>query len=329
MRPWTDEDWARLRTLEGLGLVLVATCAPDHAREWAGCGSPGKVPIDLATGRHMRDWTGRRGTVDGVDLDALRRVQEARARYGLAPYGIGAVTGRRLVDGRCLVALDVDGERGVAEAQRLLGGSRALTLTYRTGGGGWRLLYGAKEPPPNRGDDGGHQGLALCSDGRHVVLPPSGHASGGRYRWAGPMVEIADLPESLRAWAEERPSVAAAHTTVIPAAPARAAAEVDRDLRLYGVPESLRRALAAPYSGPDRSGYWWALTQRLLAYHVPNELIAEASRVGEWGYGAAYRDPGRGEKWLAATLGRAHAQRQLEVDRFLSRGRGADLEAGA
>ena len=36
MRPWAEVDWDRLGTLEGMGMVLVPLCAPDHQREWAG-----------------------------------------------------------------------------------------------------------------------------------------------------------------------------------------------------------------------------------------------------------------------------------------------------
>ena len=317
MEAWAAADWDRLRALEDLGMVLVATCAPDHAREWAGCGSPGKVPIDLATGRHMRDWTARQGTLPGVHLDAFRRIQESRAaRRGVLPFGVGVLTGRPLTDGRRLVALDIDGEGGVAAVRRLLGPARAPTLTYCTGSGGWRLLYGATGEVPSRNDDGGHQGIALCADGRQVVLPPSGHVSGRPYRWWGsPLQEIVDLPESLRAWAAERPALSASkHThTVMPLGPVRPAGDVDRDLRLRGVPDSLRQAVAAPYTGPDRSGHAWALTQRLLGYSVPDALLTEAARVPEWGYGAAYRDPSRGDGWWASTLAQAHAVRAAEV----------------
>lgn len=186
--PWTDADWARLRTMEGLGMVLIATCAPDHVREYPDCRKPGKVPIDLATGRHMRDWTAQQGTATGVDLDAFKRVQESRASRGVSAYGVGVLTGRPLADGRHLVALDIDGDGGVAAVRRLLGPDRAPTLTYRTGSGGWRLLYATADPVTARSDDGGHQGIALCADGRQVVLPPSGDISGRPYRWVGPLV---------------------------------------------------------------------------------------------------------------------------------------------
>ncbi len=172
---WNDEDWARLRTMEGLGMVLVPVCAPDHTAEWAGCRSPGKVPIDLATGHHMREWTARRGSVSGLDLDGFRRVQESRARMGRAPFGVGVLTGRPLADGRRLVSLDMDGAEGLADAKRLLGPARAPTMAYRTGSGGWHFLYAVPGdgPVPSRSDDGGHQGMALQGDGRQTVVPPS------------------------------------------------------------------------------------------------------------------------------------------------------------
>ena len=42
-------------------------------------------------------------------------------------------------------------------------------------------------------------------------------------------------------------------------------------------------------------------------------MLADASRVPEWGYGEAYRDPGRGEGWLAVEIGRVRAARAVEV----------------
>ncbi len=316
---WEEKDWAQLRTLEGLGLVLIPLCAPDHGQEWAGCAHGGMVPIDLATGWHMRDWTARQHTVTGIDLDAFRRIQEARAHAGRRPYGVGALTGRPMADGRYLVAIDIDGQAGIEVVRRLLGANRAVTATYRTGGGGWRLLYAADKPAPNRNADGGHEGIALCADGRQVVVPPSGHRSGMPYRWlrSGP-TEIADLPSALREWAAEGPALARAAPAAVPAAPSREPADVDRELRLWGVPAGLRLAVAAPYQGGDRSGHWWSLTQRLLAYSVSDALLVDATRVAQWGYGTAYRDPGRAEPWLAATLGQARAAREQEAARHAS-----------
>ena len=317
MLPWTDADWARLRTLEGLGMVLVATCAPDHAkRDYPDCRNPGKVPINLATGYHLTKWTDTK--LPTIDLDAFRRTQESRRRQGKALYGVGAVTGRPLADGRRLVSLDIDGEEGVADAKRLLGPNRAPTLMYRTGSGGWHLLYGVPPgdgPVPHRSEDGGHQGIALQGNGKQTVLPPSGHVKGKPYRWAGPLVEIADLPDALREWAgADRPAPAAANTPpVIPAGPARLAADVDRDLRLRGVPEYLRQAVAAPYGKGDRSGHCWSLTKRLLGYRVPDALLTAAARVPEWGYGAKYRSHPDPDWWLAGFLTKVRAERDAEV----------------
>ena len=244
--------------------------------------------------------------------------------------------------------------RLLADAKRLLGPARAPTMAYRTGSGGWHLLYGVPGdgPVPTRSDDGGHRGMALQGDGRQTVEPPSGHVSGTPYRWprGGPCWEIADLPAALREWAAERPSLAPAQApakaqvVAVPVRPARPAAEVDRDLRLHGVSAGLRGAVAAPYvasaqrrEGYDdsRSGHWCRLTASLLRppARVSDALLADAARVPEWGYGATYRDPGRGEGWPAAEIGRARAVRSAAVEVFLRRtrpqqGRGDGLEIG-
>ena len=259
MAGWTKTDWAQLRTLEGLGMVLLPLCSTAHPKAWPRCSKPGKTPIDLARGEvHAAGWAAR-AVHGGLDLEGFRRVQEARARMGRPPYGVGAATGRPLADGRRLVSFDVDGAEGVEDARRLLGANRTPTLTYRTGSGGWHLLYGVpgEGAVPERYADGGHQGVALQGVGRQTVLPPSGHISGTPYCWprGGPCWEIADLPAVVREWAAETPVAAGAQAAAVPLVPARPAAEVDRDLRLHGVPESLRRSVAAPYQGGDRSGH--------------------------------------------------------------------------
>ena len=63
---------------------------------------------------------------------ALPRVQGSRTHQGKAPYGVAALAGRPLADGRHLVVLDIDGAEGVAVGRRLLGPDRAPTMTYRT-----------------------------------------------------------------------------------------------------------------------------------------------------------------------------------------------------
>lgn len=320
---WTAKDWEALRAMEGMGMVLVPTCAVDHGKEWAGCSKPGKVPIDLATGRHMPDWTGRHAALGGVDLRALEAVQANRERAGRAPFGVGALAGRPMRDGRILLPLDVDGASGIAEARRLLGQSRERTLGYYTGSGGWRLLYGCAPDrvPPEARTDGGHEGLALLRAGRQVVVPPSGHVSGQPYRWSDAITwRILDLPDAVRAWAEEH----AAHARAAAPRPARSqavrapvpvadAATVARELRLRGVPPSLLASLERPCTAADRTGHCYSLSARLLAYRVPDVLLTQAVRVPEWGYGEAYRTANRDQGcWWDTMLATVHERRDAE-----------------
>ena len=317
---WTAKDWEALRALEGLGMVLVPTCSVDHQAEWAGCSKPGKVPVDLRTGRHMRDWTGQHAALRGTDLRTLEAAQAARERAGRAPLGVGVLTGRSLKDGRVLLALDVDGDAGIAEVRRLLGPSPERTLGYYTGSGGWRLLYACAPDrvPREARTDGGHEGLALLAAGRQVVVPPSGHASGQPYRWREPITwRILDLPDAVREWAEGHAREAAPRPlrskSVRAPVPVADAAKVDRELRLRGVPAPLRASLTRPCPAGDRSGHCYSLTARLIAYRVPDALLTQAVRVPEWGYGEAYRTANRDQGgWWESTLATVHQRRDAE-----------------
>ena len=163
---------------------------------------------------------------------------------------------------------------------------------------------------PSRYADSGHQGIAVRGTGKQTVLPLSGHISGTPYRWprGGPCREIADLPGAPREWVAEKPSLPSAKAAVLPVRPARPAAKVERDLRLHGVPEGLRRRVARahdPARDGDRSVHWCKTTSLLLGAHVSDALIGDATRVAEWGCGARYRDADEG--WLASAMARAGA----------------------
>lgn len=154
-----------------LGLAVVPLCGPRHK----GCPHPGKIPFDLLAQRHMSGWQ-RRGVPTPEEIDAwLTRPLAQRAN-------IGCLTGRP----SRIIGLDVDGvggERLLAEAS---GGRVPETWEYRSGGGR-RLVFrypdGVTIPSTKQPDEGEHQELAVLSDGRQMVLPPSVHSSGKVYEW--------------------------------------------------------------------------------------------------------------------------------------------------
>lgn len=153
---------------QSLGWAVVPLCGVKH-----GCPSPGKVPVDLATGRHLNKWQSR-GVPTASELEAwLDSPLAARAN-------IGTLTGR--VSG--IIALDIDGEGGEFLLARYAKGALPPTWEYQTGGGR-RLIYAYTEGIRSikLSGDGDHEGLEILSDGRQMVLPPSAHHSGRSYQW--------------------------------------------------------------------------------------------------------------------------------------------------
>ena len=151
-----------------LGWAILPLCGVAHP-----CPTPGKIPVDLATGRHLAGWQQR-----GIPTVAeIARWLEAP----LAPRAnLGCLTGQ--ISG--VVALDVDGPGGEALLARYAGGDLPATWEYRTGGGR-RLIYRYEEGMRSLklSGDGQHEGLEVLSDGRQMVIPPSRHKSGPDYAW--------------------------------------------------------------------------------------------------------------------------------------------------
>ncbi len=142
----------------------------------ADCDSPGKHPI----------------TASGLK-DATTSEKTVRRYWGRYPKaGVAGVCGKE----SGFIALDVDprhgGDESLADLEEIHGplppGPRS-----RTGGGGEHYFF--KHP-------GGHVpkstgfalGLDLQADRSYVLLPPSGHVSGGVYGWEEPLQHPEKLP---------------------------------------------------------------------------------------------------------------------------------------
>lgn len=140
----------------------------------ADCGSPGKHP---RTRRGLHEAT--------IDVDEVRAWW---SRWPDANIGIatGAASG--------LVVLDVDLPDGPASLTQLQGEHEPLPLTcaQRTGSGGQQLLF-AHSGHAVRNRTALRPGLDVRGDGGYIVVPPSRHASGDRYRWEE-RHQRADLP---------------------------------------------------------------------------------------------------------------------------------------
>lgn len=69
------------------------------------------------------------------------------------------------------------------------------TVKAKTGGGGWHYFY--KYNPGVYSRNGLAEGIDLKSDGGYVILPPSEHKSGNKYKWVTPpfVNEFKPLPQ--------------------------------------------------------------------------------------------------------------------------------------
>jgi hypothetical protein len=248
-RPQLDQP-----TLVGPSDLLAALGGLDCARAaeaYAACGHP-VVPMHTT------------GPGGGCSCPAGSRCPEAGKHPRLATWPRLAATDpatvrgwwRRwpdanlaLATGRRFDVLDLDGTQGVEALRAVLqrGPLEHPGPLARTGGGGWHLLY-APTGLGNRvrllpgADWRGHGGL--------VVVAPSRHASGGRYRWQRPLTtELPQVPEGLRRLLAPPP---AARTTLPPAPlPADGGGRAGRYARAALAREAARVRAAAPGSCND------------------------------------------------------------------------------
>jgi hypothetical protein len=149
------------------------------------CSSPGKHPRFHSqlqpSGVKSANW----------DTGTIRQIFQ---KY---PNGnIGIATGQQ-----SFVALDVDLPDGPDSLQKLEQqfGKLPDTLKNRTGGGGFQLLFKHPGVPIKNSVKHLGPGLDIRSDGGYVVVPPSIHASGKRYRWDRPVFATCALAE-MPAW---------------------------------------------------------------------------------------------------------------------------------
>lgn len=149
----------------------------------AECRTPGKHPF-------FRDWA----RVAASDPDVVRRLWDAYpdANVGLATGVTNA--------GYAVVVVDVDDDRGRESLDKLTAEYDALpqTLSAATGreGGGTHYYFRLGIPYLDRirTQTGISPGIDIRAAGGLVVLPPSLHPSGLRYRWLND-APIAELPD--------------------------------------------------------------------------------------------------------------------------------------
>ena len=83
------------------------------------------------------------------------------------------------------LVLDIDPDHGGVDSLEEFLGSRIIpdTLSSETGSGGMHLFFAYPKDREIRGKVGILPGLDIRAEGNYIVVPPSKHASGRRYRW--------------------------------------------------------------------------------------------------------------------------------------------------
>lgn len=146
-----------------------------------------------------------------------------------------------------LVVVDLDPRNGCHLDPDQLAG----TLTVRTGGGGWHLYFLAPGGVALAAHSDVLPGVDLIAAGRQVILPPSLHPSGERYRWIADAAPVY-LPGRL-VDAFERPTVMRTGHVLTPAG--------------VGYVDAARRGIVAHLADTSTPGNRWrALTAAALRY---------------------------------------------------------------
>lgn len=199
--------------------------------------------------------------------------EQIREWWGRWPdASIGAPTGPGMgQSGAWVLDVDVPENPGEADGRETLAALEAKhcplppTVEQKTGGGGrqlffrWPLDREVRNTAGERGKLGA--GLDVRGAGGYVILPPSGHPSGGVYAWSGNGAPLADAPEWLLDLVAPLPKPEAARQSAPSTAHAAGTA--------YG-----RKALeeeAAKVAGTGQGGRNHALNQ---AAFVVGQLVA-------------------------------------------------------
>lgn len=223
----------------------------------AECGNPGKHP--------RVKWKDRADVTDAELGWWWRRWPRA---------GVGIITGET----SGIVVIDVDPRHGgdaTLAALEEVHGPLPVTLTARTGGGGWHYVF--RHPGfvvQNVQNDETRKlgpGLDVRGDGGQIAAAPTLHASGRRYEWTDWFAEPVDLPGWMADRLRKPPSPAApayqyapasiGHPNRYVAAALRAqcqrvadARQGERNERLFLASCSLGELVGAGLLAPEQAG---------------------------------------------------------------------------
>ena len=166
-----------------LGLAAHPCCPPDHK-----CASPGKVPYNIITGKHLENWQNH-GLVTPVQWETWKEEHEYKK------CNIGFLTGSP----SSIIAVDIDSKEGFDLFLEVSESTKAPeTWSFRTAKG-WRFCYRycGRAKSLNVESDGSR--FEILADKKQTVAPPSVHPSGTTYEWIKlpKYTEIAVAPEWL------------------------------------------------------------------------------------------------------------------------------------
>lgn len=157
----------------GANAIPLCPSGRGHERLWSShlssCRSPGKVP--LASWKGLHEAMASSEYVDRWIEECLRR--------GSVP-NVGCVMGKS----SRLVSIDADGSEAVQAVESSLPRTLLGTARFETGRG-VRWVFSVPEGMPYPRSEVVRKGIEVLSQGRQSVFPPSIHANGKTYRWAG------------------------------------------------------------------------------------------------------------------------------------------------
>ncbi len=215
----------------------------------ADCKSPGKHPLTKAGFKEATDDAAQIGTW-----------------WAKRPWAnIGLATGSGLA------VFDIDGPEGAAELRALVQARGKLppTLTQTTGRG-FHVIFATRAGAGEvRSSAVGK--IHVRGEGGYILLPPSDHISGKKYRWLNKL-PLAPLPDWLRQWSQGyKVTVTAQNSLILGAKPAYLQQQNQRDIG-----EKLNQSLKTQWSASEQA----RLISALAAIPVKSCSYEEFLRIG-------------------------------------------------